>query len=82
MLAKNTTPLVVAVLLRDIRAVGRMQDEVGVHPFITADVRLRVKKGQREHIKAYAESKGFSLNPYIVHLIESDMGCSLLRIAE
>ena len=41
------------------------------------DVRLRVKKGQREHIKAYAESKGFSLNEYIVHLIESDMGCSL-----
>lgn len=41
------------------------------------DVRLRVKKGQREHIKAYAESKGFSLNAYIVHLIESDMGCSL-----
>lgn len=41
------------------------------------DIKLRVPKGQREHIKAYAESKGFSLNAYLIHLIESDMGCSL-----
>ena len=41
------------------------------------DIKLRGPKGQREHIKAYAESKGFSLNAYIVHLIESDKGCSL-----
>lgn len=38
------------------------------------DVRLRVKKGQREAIKTYAESKGYSLNGYLVHLIEQDMG--------
>ncbi|MCI8624661.1 MAG: Arc family DNA-binding protein [Provencibacterium sp.] len=41
------------------------------------DIKLRVPKGQREKIKAYAEEKGFSLNSYLIHLIEQDMGCSL-----
>lgn len=37
-------------------------------------IALQVKKGQRDVIRAYAESKGMSLNGYINHLIESDMG--------
>ncbi len=36
-------------------------------------VKVLVKKGQREQIKAYAESKGMSLNGYINSLIEKDM---------
>lgn len=36
-------------------------------------IALQVKKGQREIIRAYAESKGMSLNGYINHLIEQDM---------
>lgn len=38
------------------------------------DIKLRVPKGQREAIKSFAESKGYSLNGYLVHLIEQDMG--------
>lgn len=38
------------------------------------DVRLQVKKGQKEIIKEYAQSKGMSLNAYINSLIASDMG--------
>lgn len=37
------------------------------------DVRLRVKRGDREKIKAYAESIGKSLNGYINDLIKADM---------
>lgn len=37
------------------------------------DVRLQVKKGQKEIIRQYAESKGMSLNGYINSLIEADM---------
>ena len=37
------------------------------------DVRLRVKKGERELIRAYAESQGKSLNGYINDLIKADM---------
>lgn len=36
-------------------------------------IALNVKKGQREVIRAYAESKGYSLNGYINKLIEQDM---------
>ncbi len=36
-------------------------------------LRINVKKGQREVIKAHAESKGLSLNGYINKLIEQDM---------
>lgn len=36
-------------------------------------ITLRVKKGNQEKIKTYAESKGMSLNGYIVDLIEKDM---------
>ena len=35
---------------------------------------LLVKKGEREKIKAYAESKGLSLNAYVTGLIYKDMG--------
>ncbi len=36
-------------------------------------LRINVKKGQREVIRAHAESKGMSLNGYINKLIEQDM---------
>ena len=37
------------------------------------DIRLRVKRGKKDIIKAHAESKGMSLNAYINDLIEKDM---------
>lgn len=37
-------------------------------------ININVKKGRREEIKAFAESKGKSLNQYIVDLINADMG--------
>ena len=37
------------------------------------DIRLQVKKGQKELIKSHAESKGMSLQGYINALIEKDM---------
>lgn len=40
------------------------------------DIKIRVKKGQREKIKAFAEKQGKSLNSYITGLIEEDMGKS------
>ena len=36
-------------------------------------VKIIVKKGEREKIKAHAESKGMSLNGYINALIDADM---------
>lgn len=36
-------------------------------------VNLTLPKGQKEKIKAHAESKGMSLNGYINALIEADM---------
>ena len=36
-------------------------------------ISLTVKKGQKDVIKAHAESKGMSLNGYINHLIDEDM---------
>lgn len=36
-------------------------------------IALQVKKGRRDIIRAYAESKGMSLNGYINKLIEDDM---------
>ena len=38
---------------------------------------IRVKKGQAEKIKAYAEKQGLSLNAYINKLIAEDMGEAL-----
>jgi len=37
------------------------------------EIRIRVDKGGREIIKAYAASKGMSLNGYVVELIRRDM---------
>jgi len=37
-------------------------------------ININVKKGEREKIKAYAESKGKSLNTYVTGLIYKDMG--------
>ena len=39
-------------------------------------IALLVKKGDRELIKAYAESQGKSLNGYINDLIQADMNKS------
>lgn len=36
-------------------------------------IALQVKKGERELIRAYAESQGKSLNAYINDLIKADM---------
>lgn len=36
-------------------------------------INLLVKKGEREKIKEYAESKGLSLNAYVTGLIYKDM---------
>ena len=36
-------------------------------------IALQVKKGRRDIIRKYAESKGMSLNGYINKLIEDDM---------
>lgn len=35
---------------------------------------VQVKKGQKEKIKAHAESRGMSLNAFIVEAIEKEMG--------
>lgn len=40
-------------------------------------LRVLVKKGQKEQIANYAESKGLSLNGYINKLIADDMGEAL-----
>lgn len=36
-------------------------------------ISLVVQKGRREELKAYAESKGMSINGYINKLIDEDM---------
>ena len=35
---------------------------------------IRVKMGEKDKIKAFAEQKGMSLNSYVVELIKRDMG--------
>jgi predicted DNA binding CopG/RHH family protein len=42
------------------------------------DLRIRVRIGQRDIIKAHAEKKGLSLNAYINELIAADMGDDLM----
>lgn len=37
------------------------------------DIRLQVKKGQKEIIRQYAQQRGLSLNGYINKLIQDDM---------
>ena len=37
------------------------------------DIKVRVKKGDRDKIKSFAESCGKSLNSYIIDLIRQDM---------
>lgn len=37
------------------------------------EIKLRVKKGEKDLIKSYAESQGKSLNGYIYDLIKADM---------
>lgn len=43
------------------------------------DLKVRVYKGQREQITAYAAEKGMSLNSYINSLIAADMGDRLTK---
>lgn len=38
------------------------------------DIKVRVPKGRREVYKAYAETKGMSLNKLIIDLLDRDMG--------
>lgn len=38
------------------------------------DIRIRVPKGQKAEIKAHAESRGESLNGYVVRAIRERMG--------
>ena len=38
------------------------------------ELKVRVPKGQKEAIKAHAETKGESVNGYINRLIDEDMG--------
>ena len=45
-------------------------------------LRILVKKGQKEVIKSHAESNGMSLNGYINKLIDDDMGDKLKTIKE
>lgn len=42
-------------------------------------LRVNVKKGQREKIQAFAKSHGMSINGYINKLIADDMGEELTR---
>ena len=44
------------------------------------EIKLRVYKGQKEQIKAFAESQGLSLNGYINKLISEDMGEALTNV--
>lgn len=37
------------------------------------EIKVRVEKGKRYKIKAHAESKGMSLNSYIISLIDEAM---------
>ena len=39
----------------------------------TDDIRVRVPKGKKDEYKLYAQSKGMSLNAYIISLIEADI---------
>lgn len=36
-------------------------------------IEIKVKKGQKEKIKAHAESRGMSLNAFIVEAIEKEL---------
>lgn len=38
------------------------------------EIRIRIPKGQKAEIQAYAKAQGKSLNAYIVELIRADMG--------
>lgn len=43
------------------------------------EIKLRVKKGEKDLIKSYAESNGKSLNGYIIDLIRADMQISAVE---
>ena len=43
------------------------------------EIKLRVKKGEKDLIRSYAESKGKSLNAYISDLIKADMQLSAVE---
>jgi predicted HicB family RNase H-like nuclease len=39
----------------------------------TDDIRIRVRKGKKDEYKAYAESRGISLNALIIDLLEKEI---------
>lgn len=41
------------------------------------EIRIRIPKGQKAEIQAYAKAQGKSLNAYIVELIRADMDKSI-----
>lgn len=45
-------------------------------------IAVRVPKGEKAIIKAYAECKGKSLNGYVVDLIHADMGTENLTLLQ
>jgi len=50
-----------------------------VHKYVKANydrMELTVPKGRKQEIKAFAESKGLSINGYVNNLIRFDMGVS------
>ncbi len=43
------------------------------------EIKIRIKKGDKERFKAYAESQGKSLNSYIADLMYADMQLSAVE---
>lgn len=41
------------------------------------EVKFRIPKGKKDHIRKHAETKGLSLTAYIKQLIEKDSGIEL-----
>lgn len=44
------------------------------------EIRIRIPKGQKAEIQAYAKTQGKSLNAYIVELIRADMNKGVSKL--
>lgn len=44
------------------------------------EIRIRIPKGQKAEIQAYAKAQGKSLNAYIVELIRADMNKGVSKL--
>lgn len=42
------------------------------------DIKIRVPKGKREELKAYAETHGESMQGWIIRLLEQDSGIQIV----